>query len=266
MIGIIIAALTVASADPCVGRGYDCVDHPPSWYDEQVKPAQGAPADGADTGCLERLEAAHIKYTLLTGVAGVSTPIEVTDTSLGLVKYQPSGDSRTRLILDCHTVEVLAASGRALRKAGVATIHWSSSWRYTYLKGTKTLSRHAVGEALDIVAIEGDHGYATVKGHYERGVDGCGQHNKTKPGAALHRLVCALRDKDAFKTVFTPDTDALHADHLHLQGPNPEIRHALRRPPQRWWRRHAILLMVAGLLGLAIVGYAVWRRSRTRAM
>ncbi|MFT5434049.1 MAG: hypothetical protein ACI9OJ_004762 [Myxococcota bacterium] len=131
---------------------------------------------------------AHI---VLTGVRGVKTPVEVTDETVGSVRYRPAGKTRPRLILDCHIVEVLAARGKAIRTAGVATFHWSSSLRYTYRKGTKTLSQHAHGLALDIVAIDGDFGYATVRGNYEKGVTGCGENNQGPKSGAMRKLACA---------------------------------------------------------------------------
>lgn len=251
------AALLSLVAATAGALSYDLAEHPPSWYDEKVRTVE-TPLPNGDAGCIERLRAARIQFRLLANVEGVTTPVEVTDKSLGLVTYKPVAGAR-RFILDCHTVEVLAYLGRRLRAAGVATVYWSSAWRYSYLKGTKTLSEHAHGRALDIVAIDGSFGYATVKGHYQRGLGDCGDGAKTKKAKHLRRLICAATRDKAFATVYTPDTDAIHADHLHLQDPLPSIRHV----PHRRRRSRTWMLLALGGVALAAVGGGLfWWRQR----
>jgi len=256
-------AVLILVASTAAATSYDNVDHPPSWYDKQVVSID-APAAGSNGNCVDRLRKAHIKFRLLGGVKGVETPIEVTDTSLGLVRYKRAPRTKRRFILDCHTVEVLASLGLRLRKAGIATIYWSSSWRYSYRKGTKTLSAHAHGNALDIIAIDGKFGYATVKGHYEKGVDGCGENNKSKQGKYLRRFSCAVLDKAAFATLYTPDTDAMHADHFHLEGPNASIRYSPRRPSKHRWFMY--LLALIAVVVFAAAGYWWWKSDGTKVV
>lgn len=267
---LLLPASAVADEDECGGGRYACAEHPPAWYAEKVRTVDH-PADGADAACLKRLADASIRYRLLADVEGVHTPIEVTDDSLGLVKYVPAAGEDARLILDCHTVEVLAHLGRAIRKAGVSTLHWSSSWRYSLRKDNGKLSQHALGKALDIVAIEGAFGYATVRGHYEKGLLGCGDEGATEKARVWRALLCAIRGEDgAFATVYTPDTDALHADHLHLEGADPAVEYAPTRAKKAATlgvklRRMAPVLggVLVGLM--VVVGIAWQRRQKRRA-
>lgn len=150
--------------------------------------------------------------------------MEILSRRLGGVLYKRSWNNRRRFILDCRMVEALAAAGRSIRSSGVATVYFSSSWRYSIVKGTSRLSQHAHGLALDIVAIDGAFGYASVVKHYEKGIWGCGSRNKTVRGKALRALVCALLLRKTFKEIKTPDTDRDHRDHFHLEGPNPSVR------------------------------------------
>lgn len=247
---MLASLLAVAVAVGPAAVNYDEAEHPISWYDNKVV-STDKPAAGADTGCIERLRKAHIEFRLLANVEGVHTPVEVVDKSLGLVKYVRAPSTKRRLILDCHTVEVLASLGRSLRKAGIATIYWSSAWRYTYRKDTKQLSEHARGKALDIVAVDGRFGYATVKGHFERGVKGCGDNNKGEKGKRLHAFVCAMQA--AFNTIFTPDTDTVHADHIHVQDPDANVKYAPVHPKKRWY------LYVLALLALGfMIATGMW--------
>ena len=98
---LISLLLTASAPDPSAGR-YGHVDHPPAWYDRQVRVVAEPPA-GADRSCLERLHKAHIKFRFLDGVKGVKTPVEVLDRSLGLVTYKRGGGNKRRFILACHT-------------------------------------------------------------------------------------------------------------------------------------------------------------------
>jgi hypothetical protein len=155
--------------------------------------------------------------------------VRVLSRRLGRVRYRPSWNNYRRFILDCRMVEALVVLGRDIRRAGVASIYYSSSWRYSLLKGTRRLSQHAYGLALDITAIDGAFGYATVVKHYEKGVWGCGPKNATPKGAAWRKFYCALYLQKAFRQIFTPDTDRDHRDHFHLEWPNSRLR--LKPPP-----------------------------------
>lgn len=218
----------------CDSRRYGCAGQNPKYYDKQVR-VTSHPAVGQDGACLKRLTAAGIKFRILVGVKGVKTPVQVRSRRLGRVLYKRSWSNKRRFILDCQMVEVLAALGPAIRKAGVATIYLSSSWRYSKVKGAQRLSQHAFGRAVDITAIDGAFGYASVIRNYERGKWGCGALNKTPKGKALRRLYCALKKRNAMQSIFTPDTDRYHRDHFHVEGPNWRVR--LKPRPKRLRRR-----------------------------
>jgi hypothetical protein len=207
----------------CDSSRYGCAGQNPKYYDKQVRITY-RPAKGQDRACLKRLKAAGIRFRMLVNVKGVKTPVQVLSRRLGRVLYRKSWSNKRRFILDCQMVEVLAAMGPEIRKAGVATIYYSSSWRYSIVKGARRLSKHAYGKALDITAIDGVFGYASVVRHYERGKWGCGALNKTPRGKAWRKLYCALKKRRAFRIIFTPDTDRGHRDHYHVEGPNWRIR------------------------------------------
>ncbi len=220
----------------CDSSRYGCAKHTPKYYDKLVRRTY-RPAKGQDKKCLARLKAAGIKFRMLVNVKGVKTPVQILSKRLGRVLYRRSWSNKRRFILDCQMVEVLAALGPAIRKAGIATIYYSSSWRYSRIKGARRLSKHAYGKALDITAIDGAFGYASVVRHYERGKWGCGSLNKTAKGRAWRKLYCALKKGRAFRTIFTPETDRYHRDHYHVEGPNWRIRVKPRRRRRRRRRR-----------------------------
>ncbi len=207
----------------CKGARYDCVRKKPREYDKKIRVIK-KPWRGYDRACLKRLKNAGVKYRLLARVKGVRTPVEILSKRLGGVRYIKHWNNKRRFILDCRFAEALVVRGRRIRLAGIASIYYSSSWRYTYRKGTKKLSKHASGKALDITAIDGAFGYASVIKHYEKGRWGCGSRNKSKKGKAWRQFYCALNLNNGFKKILTPDSGSAHRDHLHVEGIRSSMR------------------------------------------
>jgi len=207
----------------CKGARYDCVRKKPREYDKKIRVIK-KPRRGYDRACLKRLKNAGVKFRLLARVKGVRTPVEILSKRLGGVRYIKHWNNKRRFILDCRFAEALVVRGRRIRLAGIASVYYSSSWRYTYRKGTKKLSKHASGKALDITAIDGSFGYASVIKHYEKGRWGCGSRNKTKKGKAWRQFYCALMLNNGFKKILTPDSGRAHRDHLHLEGIRSSMR------------------------------------------
>ena len=103
----------------CKNRRYGCAARPPAYYDRFVRTVR-YPAKGQDRACLARLRKAGIRFRMLDRVKGVKTPVLVLSRRLGGVLYRKSWNNNRRFILDCRMVEVLAARGRAIRRAGIA--------------------------------------------------------------------------------------------------------------------------------------------------
>jgi hypothetical protein len=207
----------------CDSSRYQCAGERPDHWDRFVKVIP-RPAPGQDAACLARLARAGVQHRILADVKGVRTPVELRGDRLGGVRYVKGGNNTRRFIVDCALAEALAVLGRDLRRAGIAGLYYSSTWRYTLVKGQGRLSGHAFGLALDVVAIEGSFGYASVVRHFERGRSRCGARAQSPRGQAFAAMMCALGRRRAFGTVFTPDSDAMHRDHVHLEGPSATLR------------------------------------------
>jgi hypothetical protein len=210
-------------ARQCDSSRYGCVGKRPADFDRDVQVAH-QPIKGMDTACMARLRQAKVAFRMLKGVKGVRSPVEVLTDRLGGVLYRRAWNNKRRFIIDCRMVEALVVLGRSIRRAGVASVYFSSTWRYTMIRGQGRLSQHAYGLAVDLIAIDGAFGYASVVRHYEKGVWGCGERNKTPKGAAWRKLFCVLGARGAFVQVFTPDTDQDHRDHWHVEQPGASLR------------------------------------------
>lgn len=170
------------------------------------------PTKAMDRECLARLKAAGVPYQLFDNVAHVRTPVKPGTNKLGGVTYRRAWNNPDApWILECKTVENLILAGPKLQKWGIASMYWNSAWRVSYVKGKNQLSRHAYGEALDVTAIDGSFGYATLVNHW----------NDRGPKArALQGVTAALRDSGLFNSVLTPAHDAYHRDHFHIDSPS----------------------------------------------
>ncbi|MBU1239959.1 extensin family protein [Myxococcota bacterium] len=185
------------------------------------------PAPGQDVKCLARLRAVGVKFRMLKNVEAVKTPVRLLSTKLGGVHYRRAWNNKTApWILDCKMVENLILAGPYLRRVGIASVYWTSAWRYSLVHGTKKLSRHSFGDAMDITALDGNFGYAALVSSWDSRCGGCGKGCRTAKGKALRAFICALRGPKLFATVYTPAYDALHRDHFHVDSPSP--RHQLK--------------------------------------
>ncbi|PKN46942.1 MAG: hypothetical protein CVU59_04485 [Deltaproteobacteria bacterium HGW-Deltaproteobacteria-17] len=180
------------------------------------------PTKGMDRECLARLKAAGIPYQLFDNVAHVTTPIKPLTTKLGGVVYRRAWNNPDApWILECKTVENLILAGPKLQKWGIASMYWNSAWRVSYVEGKNQLSRHSFGEALDVTAIDGSFGYASLVNHWESG-------SRSPKARALHGVSAALRDSGLFSSVLTPAYNAAHRDHFHIDSPSRSHKLAVK--------------------------------------
>lgn len=180
------------------------------------------PTKDMDRECLARLKAAGVPYQLYGNVAHVTTPIKPLTNKLGGVTYRRAWNNPSApWILECKTVENLVLAGPKLQKWGIASMYWNSAWRVSYVEGKGQLSRHSFGEALDVTAIDGSFGYATLVNHWE----GSGKSPKAR---ALHGVSAALRDSGLFTSVLTPAYNASHRDHFHIDSPSRTMKLAVK--------------------------------------
>ncbi|RMH39454.1 MAG: hypothetical protein D6689_16545 [Deltaproteobacteria bacterium] len=175
-------------------------------------------AAGGDGDCLRALDALGVRYRTVRRKL-VRTAVEVRG-PLGGVDYRGYRDGP--LVLDCSLVYSLARVGPLLRAAGVTAATYSSAYQIRNIRGTNRRSRHSYGLAIDLHAFHTDRlGVVTVRDDYEQGlgdnVDCIGE-PLTAAGALLRRLDCQLVRSRLFRIVLTPDYDAGHYNHFHVEA------------------------------------------------
>jgi hypothetical protein len=179
-------------------------------------------ADAKQT-CTAELAAREVSYKHAKR-PGIAQAIEITGPVAG-VTYT----GHAPLVIDCSLAVSLHEVGRYLRALGISTVKFSSAYSVRNVAGTNKPSKHSYGLAIDIHAFES----LSVLDDYEMGlgdnVDCLGKPS-TQNAAVLKVLQCQLVRSGLFSLVLSPDFDAAHRDHFHLEVRPWRERTELRSP------------------------------------
>jgi hypothetical protein len=158
--------------------------------------------------CLIRLRALEIEFSSLPALRGVDTPVKVTGPIGGIV-YAGLGGGPKPLYADCRLVLALHRAAPYLRSLGVKVMHFSNAYSYRLMPSGR-LSQHAMGLAIDVHRVTIGDELLDVQEDFELArEDGCA-------GPPLNRMACLLKSWGLFDWVLTPDFDAAHRNHFHL--------------------------------------------------
>jgi hypothetical protein len=179
---------------------------PPGWA--TARKIAALRTDGP--ACRAVLDRSEVTYTALepAGEGACARPDRLIGDSLPLAPRRPPTTCAVSAALSRWVETDVRPAARDMLGAPLARIeHFGAySCRRLYGRGTGAWSEHATGNAIDIAAFVLDDG---------RRVSVLGDWTGSDPEAAFLRRV---RDRacDAFGTVLSPDYNAAHRDHLHL--------------------------------------------------
>lgn len=149
----------------------------------------------------------------------IDDAVQVKDHVIGGVEYRGYRDAP--LILDCSLVVSLARAGRFLRFAGIKRVTYSSAYQVRNIRGTRRRSRHSFGLAIDLHTFAGRDDQYQVAADYEQGLGDnldCIGAPLTRGGAILRTLACQMGRSELFRIILTPDYDAGHYNHFHVEA------------------------------------------------
>ena len=174
------------------------------------------PAPLQPTACLDQLSQRGIAYQL------VSVPAAIRGCTLSggvkverlLVAFDKPAEMTCELALKLDEFEinvVQVAAQRHFNRRLVQIRHYGA-YACRNISGTRRLSEHARGQAIDIAGFELEGGLKiSVKDHWR------GAGARTAFLREVAKGACRL-----FSVVLTPKSNAEHLDHLHLDlGPHP---------------------------------------------
>ena len=199
------------------------------------------PEQDPDLTCLRQLDERAVAYKRAPAAGGMRTPIEVTG-PFGALALVPRG--RRAAVMDCMLAVALARSADVFQELGITALAFSAAFDNRTRRGSTEPSGHAYGLAIDVHAIRGTFGEYDVRKQFERGVglwrglgrdagalEACIGQPTTNEGRLLRRLACRLKLHPAYRVIVTPDDDADHQDHLHLEARAPFFPPRPNDPP-----------------------------------
>jgi hypothetical protein len=153
---------------------------------------------------------------------GVQTPVRVAGPING-VRFVTPGHKSPYGILDCRLALAFADLAELLKKHDVVEVRIDNMYRpHAHLPGKKKPSQHSFGLAVDMTRLKLASGQELV---VERDFDGaigepvCGEGARTQlseDAHALRDLICDVARSELFHHILTPNHDAAHKDHFHL--------------------------------------------------
>ena len=182
--------------------------------------------DGPDSVCLRWLEEHRLDFVPVD-IGEVRTPVEVRG-PLPSVALVPRAGRPAQM--DCSLARALAEAAPIFDELGVRALYFSGAYDHRYRRDSPRLSQHAHGLAIDVHAVATADGDLEIARDFEAGVgawrhlvpgegalEACIGAPRTARGRALRTLACRLKLHSAFRAIATPDDDADHRDHLHLE-------------------------------------------------
>ena len=154
---------------------------------------------------------------------GVATPVRLAGALSG-VRFVAPGASSPYGILDCRLVLALDALAAVLAKHDVVEARIDNLYRpRARLPGKKLPSQHSYGLAVDLMSLTLKDGRELSVERDFAGALGdppCGPESQVVPSTesaiALRNIVCAVAREGIFHYLLTPNFNAAHRDHLHL--------------------------------------------------
>jgi hypothetical protein len=173
--------------------------------------------------CRTELERRKLPVKRLGETRGIATPLRLTGALHGVRFVAPGGKSKFGW-LDCRLALTLDELARVLARHGVVEIRVDSYYRPSArLPGRRIKSQHHYGLAMDVMSLRLDDGRTLDverDWHGAPGTAACGPDaaptEPTEATITLRNVVCEIVREGLFHHVLTPNYDAAHRDHLHL--------------------------------------------------
>lgn len=194
-------------------------------YDEQPIEPDAAPI--APETCHDWLDHHGVDFDPASETPGVADPVTVYPPIAG-VDYRVSWLDTTRdtLFMDCRLAQSLVRAGDFFRARDIVEVADMGVYNYRCIGGGDpdtddcTPSQHAFALAIDIA------GFTTEDGTFLSVLDDwiidpddvptCEAEPEGEANTILHELICDLKADDVWNIVLTPNYNAAHRDHFHV--------------------------------------------------
>lgn len=175
--------------------------------------------------CEGWLDLYKLDYTAGPTSQGVADPITVKVPINGMsFRYSGGTAPRKTLFGDCALMKSLAEAAPILRAHDIKEVTDIGVYNYRCIDQSLTppncsMSQHAYAKAIDLAAFTTtDDTTYTVKTDWviDPADDTCSATTEGDKDAFLHRLICELKANEVWNIVLTPNYNAAHRDHFHV--------------------------------------------------
>ncbi len=182
------------------------------------------PADEAD--CHAWLDYYEVGYELGPDAMGVEDPVTATMPIVG-IGYRTVGANAAReeMFGDCTIIRSLARAAPVFAAAGVTEVTDYGVYSYRCIGGgappcTRGISQHASATAIDLAGFtDAADTFYSVEDDWvidPNAEETCEAPSEAGKDRFLHELICALDAADVWNIILTPNYNADHRDHFHV--------------------------------------------------
>jgi hypothetical protein len=181
-------------------------------------------APNAET-CHDWLDLYQLDYMIGPEAPGIADPITVKAPVNGVAwRYTESTSQRKTLYADCELIKSLADAAPILRDHAVTEVADIGIYNYRCIDQSKTppncsMSQHAYARAIDLAAfLDTSNTTYTVLTDWDidPATTTCTAETSDDKDAFLHTLICELKAANVWNIVLTPNYNADHRNHLHV--------------------------------------------------
>ncbi len=184
--------------------------------------------DPSPASCQGWLDLYELAYTAGPTNPGVTDPVTLTTPINGMVhRYTSNTTPRATFYMDCTLARSLAKAAAILRAHDVVEVADIGVYNYRCIGGEGTppncpqgISQHAYAKAIDLAAFKTSDGTVyTVNTDWIIDPDSeetCAAPTIAGKDAFLHDVICELKAADVWNIVLTPNYNAAHRDHFHV--------------------------------------------------
>jgi hypothetical protein len=175
--------------------------------------------------CHGWLDLYHLDYSTGPANQGIADPITVKLPLNGVAfRYSGNTDPRKTLYGDCTLMHSLAQAAPIVRSHDVQEIIDIGIYNYRCIDQSLTppnctMSQHAYAKAIDLAEfVTGDGTHYSVLKDWVIDTTGttCSAATENDKDAWLHQLICELKSDDVWNIVLTPNYNADHRNHFHV--------------------------------------------------
>lgn len=175
--------------------------------------------------CHAWLDLYGIAYTVGPDRPGVDDPVTAMMPING-IPYAYAGTPRTTMFGDCTLFRSLAEAAPSLRARNIVEVTDLGVYNYRCIGSVGTppdcpngISQHAFGNAIDLAVFEdadGETYNVTTDWVIDPADDTCTAATTGAKDQLLHELICELKSRNVWNIVLTPNYNAAHRDHFHV--------------------------------------------------